>query len=293
MVGERDGRDYAHLAVLLESAADPAGSGAPFGEVILTWPAAGLPAVLRALPRSTRADALRAFLALDLYSPGPIVAVDGTWRPGALRAAVLAGLCAWALRTGWWTLDAPAYDWFAEWARRAGRSPDELDPAEVYEIAQRGVRPGSPAGHRAYWRQTVRPTRGPDRMRAALDLCTNRGQPLGRSAAYERLRRGGVHVRDFATPTALAAWLSQNAPSPPKPALPDARRDVRDQLLDLGWTPAGARKFEYRLRPLPQDEQARRVRAALARRTGTVSTPPTSVESVDNRAQGDGRSSAD
>jgi hypothetical protein len=81
---------------------------------------------------------------------------------------------------------------------------------------------------------------------------------LGRTSAYARLRRADPprSVGDFATAEELANFLVAHAPPPPKPPLPQARRDIIDALKAMGWKPHAARMEESRLRKLSPGEQA-------------------------------------
>jgi hypothetical protein len=197
-----------------------------------------------------------------------------------------------------------AFVWWQAWTTRVarrGRGAEAPSASELYEIAARSVRPSRPAGHQLYWRKSLagpsKVLKNPAEVPVGLDLerlqhavsepdLDRRGlhqQParsntllakqaataadVSRRTMYERLERGGRRISDFyneADPVAaLSAYLWEMAPAGRVAA---DRRTLRAELAAAGWTTEAARKFERRLRALPPEEQAQRLRRALARR---------------------------
>jgi hypothetical protein len=285
---------YAHAVVVPE---------APIGRITLTWPGPGLAAFLHGHHGPGRRAGITALRSLDQYAAGPVVAVDASWAPDALRDAARAQLASWVLAravadtpqdfVSSVTLSADALGWLQDWARRLVRRGDPVAAGDLLAVAQRALRAGSPAGHRAYWRARLSGDRG-GIVRNALALLGGRevqpreGEPpaeageelrpggqlvafgpvLGRTAAYARLRRAGMRPDDFLTPEALARWLADHAPAPAKPPLAPQRRAIVEALVEKGWQREAARKLERRWRGLPPEEQQRRLVRLLARHGG-------------------------
>ena len=149
---------------------------------------------------------------------------------------------------------ADAVSWWVGWVQTAARDSEDVGFAEAVAVAKRSVRPAHPAGHRKYWRDSLR-RRGDGPVDQA---CTISG--ISRSAAYQRLKQHGRQASEFDSTNDLVEFLRNTEPTR---RLPQKRRELIDLLSAAGMKPETARKFEQRIRPLPENEQHARVTRKL------------------------------
>jgi hypothetical protein len=172
------------------------------------------------------------------------------------------------------TLTPDAYRCWQQWLSRVGRG-GQPELGQAFEIARRSVRPPSPAAHHRYWRQSLPPRADALVARAA------RTAGIATSTAYKRLRHGGKRPADFHTSAnpeqTLAHYLTEQAPDW---QLDEHRRRITQTLIEIGMRPETARKFERRLRPLPEHEQQRRIEAAINRYQPRSTPQPSSSLSI-------------
>jgi hypothetical protein len=112
-------------------------------------------------------------------------------------------------------------------------------------IAKRSMRPATPAGHHAYWQQSLKPRARTSRLEHACGVLG-----IARSTAYERLIRAGRRADEFTSLTALVTTLSDNAPRS-RQLTPD-QRELIDALVENGMNRGTARKLEYRTATSPK-----------------------------------------
>jgi hypothetical protein len=159
------------------------------------------------------------------------------------------------------TLADDALVWWHDWVERAARRrPGTLSLGEGYEVAPRSVRPATPAGHRVYWRESLRPHSNSLVNEASAEL------GISRTTIFNRLRQGQRHLDDFGAADdpfkLLIRYLQEQAPAG---KLEPERRQIVDTLIEEGMKPDSARKLERRSRNLPEAQQQERLLAALAR----------------------------
>lgn len=122
------------------------------------------------------------------------------------------------------------------------------------------MRPATPAGHRVYWRESLRPHSDSLVKEASAQL------RFSRTTIYNRLRQGQRHLADFGAAgdplRLLIQYLQEQAPAG---KLAPERRQVVNTLIESGMKSDSARKLERRVRNLPKDQQSERLLAALAR----------------------------
>ncbi len=210
----------------------------------------------------------RTLQGVDALSRYVSVTIDPDWKDKHLKESVMAQVVEWFIRVDRSPharlpdLAPDVYAWWERWGRIAAPAATrhERSLAELFEIARRSVRPSSAAGHRLYWKKSLQS--GSDGLldRAAAEA------KISKRTAYERLRKGGRHLRDFqecSDPlTSLAEYLMTRAPPS---RLPDKRKLLISLLQQSGINAEAARKLERRIRQLPASEQERRVRSTIRR----------------------------
>ncbi len=231
------------------------------------WSNSLAPEALRRRGMRNRAEAREDLQWLDARHSTVVVRVSSDWKPRYMRESTMAQIAEWLIRVerfdaGLPTLDRTALDWWRSWAAKAARLRSLDDSSEdVWDVARRSVRPGSAAGHRKYWRQSLRSHNDDLLVRAARIV------EIGRSTAYQRLKFGGRRLADFVECTdplsRLVTFLRDHEPKGRR--LPKDRRLMRGLLQEIGMSLAAARKLEYRLRAKSPGEQERAIRRAIAR----------------------------
>ncbi len=220
---------------------------------------------------SSRRELRNTLQALDDLSNFVPITVDPDWGPRFMRESVMAQVADFVVRLdgGGWpplpTLAEDAWRWWFGWVlqlSRAAPDSDELSLTDLFEIAGRTVRPDSPAGHREYWKKSLRVRhRGKGAVDRAAELAG-----IARSTAYDRLRRAGKSVDDFQLEAdhveALASFLTGVAD--PR-QLPRNRRFIVDYLVTQGMKENSARRLERRVREMPPEEQEQKIRKAVER----------------------------
>lgn len=204
---------------------------------------------------------------VESYARWPSVVVVPDPSPEHVGDTVMAQLVEWAFRmqrfggTDVPDIAADAYEWWGRWARRAGRLP-EVPSGDLFLVARRTVSPAHPRAHRKYWRQSLRAARAD--IGIVAEAARRAG--IGRSTAYDRLRRTGKRAADFAReedPTgALAAFLKRSAG---QRMISGESREIVAALVKAGVNQDSARRLERRTRSLPREVRARRLRAAIER----------------------------
>jgi hypothetical protein len=224
-------------------------------------------------PDSPFGDARAMMQGIDTLTRGVVVTIDPNWRDEGLRATVMAQIVEWCFRVSKHSeafgLPLPAQDaidWWQDWAVRVvrrGRDADHPDVGDLYQIAARSVRPARAAGHRLFWKKSLAALHSESLLRQAAGAAD-----ISLRTAYNRLRQGGRQTSDFLGAVdplgELTDFLRRQAPAR---CLAVERHTLLEVLESAGWNKEAARKLERRLRTLPPDEQERRIRANLARRS--------------------------
>jgi hypothetical protein len=192
----------------------------------------------------------------------PIALIDNAWKPRPLAESVMAQLIDWHFRiTDRHTsvsLNCPspapdALQWWIAWATKVSGNPD-VGYQEALTVAQRSVRPPTPAGHHRYWRESLRP-----RSRTRIDqACSMLG--ISRSTAYNRLQRSGKRAREFTSVNDLNDFLRSQEP---RRRLAADQHSIIEALVASGLTQEAARKREYRTRHLPDQQRRERLLKAV------------------------------
>jgi hypothetical protein len=255
--------------------------GQPFLEYLIRQEIGGRPLIVRAQPSSGHGHPMayvrwvsivnrsaaerRRIHGLDAAELDPIVLVSNDWKAERLTDSVIAQLIEWHFRVvddgnaAGVNCPRPGDDalaWWVGWARRAARN-DEIGLAEAITVAKRSVRPATPAGHRAYWRRSLKPRA---RMPLLEQACGILG--IGRSTAYERLKRSGRRASEFTSAAELVNTLRNHAPGR---WLAADQRELIAALVENGMKPETARKLEYRTRHLSEQQRTARLQRAAAR----------------------------
>jgi hypothetical protein len=256
--------------------------GQPFLEYLLSQQVGGRALTVRVQPSSGRGHPMsyvrwielgkrsaaerQRVQRLDAAELDPIVLVSNNWDTRMLVDSVIAQLIEWHYRVANrdHSRNCPrpgddALDWWARWARKAAHN-NEIGLEEAITIAKRSVRPATPAGHHAYWRQSLKP-----RTRTPLleQACGMLG--ISRSTAYEWLKHSGRRPNEFTTPNELVSILRSHAP---QRRLTTDQRQLIDALIETGMKPETARKREYRTRHLPEQQRRERLLRPVHARPG-------------------------